>query len=75
MPIDHLGERSEPAGYERVAAFVRNERWEAIVAAISRKFVNMDGLVVSLSRETFGGFLGYIGALAGEPIKGFWFFF
>lgn len=34
----------------------------------------MDGLVVSLSRETFGDLLGCVGALAGEPITGFWFF-
>ena len=34
----------------------------------------MDGLVVSLSRETFGDLLGCVGAWAGEPITGFWFF-
>ena len=38
MLIDQCGERSEPAGYEQVAALVLNEGWEAIVAPISRKF-------------------------------------
>ena len=47
--IGHCGERSEEAGAEQVAAWVRAEGWEAQVAPISREFVHMDGLVVPLA--------------------------
>ncbi len=47
--IGYCGERSEQAGAEQVADFVRAEGWEAQVAAISREFVHMDGLVVPLA--------------------------
>ncbi|MDA7968899.1 MAG: arginine deiminase family protein [Gammaproteobacteria bacterium] len=47
--IGHGGERSERAGSEQVAGFVRKEKWEAVVAPINREFVHMDGLVVPLA--------------------------
>lgn len=47
--IGYCGERSEQAGSEQVADFVRAEGWEVQVAAISRDFVHMDGLVVPLA--------------------------
>ncbi len=47
--IGHCGERSEEAGAEQVASWVRAEGWEAEVAPISREFVHMDGLVVPLA--------------------------
>lgn len=47
--IGHCGERSEQAGAEQVAEFVRAEGWEAVTAPISREFVHMDGLVVPLA--------------------------
>ncbi len=47
--IGYCGERSEEAGAEQVAAWVRQEGWEAQVAPISREFVHMDGLVVPLA--------------------------
>ena len=43
------GERSEREGSEQVAAWVREQGWEAVVAPISREFVHMDGLVVPLA--------------------------
>lgn len=46
--IGYCGERSEKAGSEQIAGFVREEGWEAVVAPISREFVHMDGLVVPL---------------------------
>ncbi len=46
--IGYCGERSEQAGSEQVAAFVRQEGWEAVTVPISREFVHMDGLVVPL---------------------------
>jgi len=46
--IGYCGERSEKAGAEQVAAWVRDEGWEAVTAPISREFVHMDGLVVPL---------------------------
>ncbi len=49
--IGHCGERSEKEGSEQVAEFVRAERWEAVVAPISREFVHMDGLVVPLAEK------------------------
>ena len=47
--IGYGGERSEREGAEQVAAWVRQEGWEAMVAPISREFVHMDGLVVPLA--------------------------
>ena len=47
--IGYCGERSEQAGAEQVADWMREEGWEAQVAPISREFVHMDGLVVPLA--------------------------
>ena len=47
--IGHNGERSEREGSEQVAAWAREQGWEAVVAPISREFVHMDGLVVPLA--------------------------
>ncbi|MGI9310095.1 MAG: dimethylarginine dimethylaminohydrolase family protein [bacterium] len=47
--IGYCGERSEREGAEQVAAWVRDEGWEAQVAPISREFVHMDGLVVPVA--------------------------
>lgn len=47
--IGHCGERTEKEGAEQVAAWVRQEGWEALVVPISREFVHMDGLVVPLA--------------------------
>jgi len=47
--LGYCGERSEKAGSEQIADFVRAEGWEALVAPISREFVHMDGLVVPLA--------------------------
>lgn len=49
--IGYCGERSEEAGSEQVAEFVREQGWEAIIAPISREFVHMDGLVVPLAEK------------------------
>ena len=49
--IGYCGERSEQAGSEQVADFVREKGWEAITAPISREFVHMDGLVVPLAEK------------------------
>lgn len=49
--IGYCGERSEQAGAEQVAEFVREEGWEVEVAPISREFVHMDGLVVPLAEK------------------------
>lgn len=49
--IGYCGERSEQAGSEQVADFVRDEGWEAVTAPISREFVHMDGLVVPLDEK------------------------
>ena len=47
--IGYCGERSEQAGAEQVAGWVREQGWDAQVAPISREFVHMDGLVVPLA--------------------------
>lgn len=47
--IGYTGERSVREGSEQVAAWVREQGWEAVVAPISREFVHMDGLVVPLA--------------------------
>ena len=49
--IGWCGERSEEAGAEQVAQWVRDEGWEAEVVPISREFVHMDGLVVPLAEK------------------------
>ncbi|MEM9442037.1 MAG: arginine deiminase family protein [Pseudomonadota bacterium] len=49
--IGYCGERSEQAGAEQVATFVRDQGWDAITAPISREFVHMDGLVVPLAEK------------------------
>ena len=49
--IGYCGERSEKAGSEQVADFVREQGWEAVTAPISREFVHMDGLVVPLDHK------------------------
>ena len=49
--IGYSGERSEQAGAEQVAAMVRAQGWEVIVAPISREFLHMDGLVVPLAEK------------------------
>ncbi len=47
--IGYCGERSEQAGSEQVAAWVREKGWDVEVVPISREFVHMDGLVVPLA--------------------------
>ncbi len=49
--IGYCGERSEQAGSEQVAEFVRREGWDVEVAPIPALFVHMDGLVVPLDRK------------------------
>ncbi len=49
--IGYCGERSEQAGAEQVAGWVRDEGWEVEVAPISREFVHLDGLVVPLDEK------------------------
>ena len=49
--LGYCGERSEQAGSEQIAEFVRAQGWEAVVAPISREFVHMDGLIVPLANN------------------------
>ena len=49
--IGHGEERSEQAGAEQVAGFVRAEGWDCEVAPIPSLFVHMDGLVVPLDEK------------------------
>jgi len=49
--IGHCGERSEKAGSEQVAAWVREKGWDVEVAPIPALFVHMDGLVVPLDKK------------------------
>ncbi len=49
--IGYCGERSEKAGAEQVADYVRREGWEAMTAPISREFVHLDGLVVPIAEN------------------------
>ena len=49
--IGYCGERSEQAGAEQVAEFVRARGWEVEVAPIPALFVHMDGLVVPLDHK------------------------
>ena len=73
--IGYCGERSEQAGAEQVAEFVREEGWEVEVAPIPALFVHMDGLVVPLDHKLV---VTCLGALEGWVIdwlqkKGFEF--
>ena len=49
--IGYCGERSERAGSEQVAEFIRQKGWEVEVAPIPALFVHMDGLVVPLDKK------------------------
>ncbi len=49
--IGYGGERSEQAGSEQVADFVRAEGWDCEVAPIPALFVHADGLVVPLDEK------------------------
>jgi N-dimethylarginine dimethylaminohydrolase len=49
--IGYCGERSEQAGAEQVAQWVREEGWDVEVAPIPALFVHMDGLVVPLDNK------------------------
>ncbi len=49
--IGYCGERSEQAGSEQVAGFVREQGWQCEVVPIPALFVHMDGLVVPLDRK------------------------
>ena len=49
--IGYCGERSEQAGSEQVAGFVREQGWQCEVAPIPALFVHMDGLVVPLDHK------------------------
>ena len=49
--VGYGGERSEQAGAEQVAEFVRAEGWDCEVAPIPALFVHMDGLVVPLDEK------------------------
>ena len=47
--IGYCGERSEQAGAEQVAGWMREQGWDALVVPIPAHFVHMDGLVVPLA--------------------------
>ena len=49
--IGYCGERSEQAGAEQVAQWVRDKNWDVEVAPIPALFVHMDGLVVPLDHK------------------------
>lgn len=49
--IGYCGERSEQAGSEQVAGFVREQGWQCEVVPIPALFVHMDGLVVPLDHK------------------------
>ena len=49
--IGYCGERSEQAGAEQVAGFVRDKGWDVEVVPVPTLFVHMDGLVVPLDRK------------------------
>ena len=81
--VGYCGERSEEAGAEQVAAWVRKEGWEVLVVPVSRKFDHMDGLVVPLvvplapkllvacpARPSRPGFLGVPARAASAPDSG-----
>ncbi|MEO0783070.1 MAG: arginine deiminase family protein [Pseudomonadota bacterium] len=68
--IGYCGERSEKEGSEQVAAFVRAEGWEAVVAPISREIVHMDGLVVPLAEKLVVACIDAMEPWLVEVIKG-----
>ena len=68
--IGYCGERSEKEGSEQVAAFVRAEGWEAVVAPISREFVHMDGLIVPLAEKLVVACIDAMEPWLVEVIKG-----
>lgn len=47
--LGYNNERSEEAGARQVAAWVKKEGWEALVAPIPAHFVHMDALVVAIA--------------------------
>lgn len=52
MLLGYNNERSEEAGAEQVAGWVREEGWEAMIVPISEQFVHMDGIIVAVARKT-----------------------
>ena len=68
--VGYCGERSEEAGAEQVATWVREEGWEALVVPISREFVHMDGLVVPLAPKLLVACFGRPRAMARELVAG-----
>ena len=75
MLIGHCGERSGPAGSEQIAAFVRDNGWDAIMTPISREFVYMDGLVVPLAEKLLVACLDAIEPWLVDQLKEFGFSF
>ena len=73
--IGFCGERSEKAGAEQVADFVREQGWEAITAPISREFVHMDGLVVPLAEKLLVACLDALEPWLVEQLRAFGFEF
>ena len=73
--IGHCGERSEKAGAEQVAGFVREEGWEAVTVPISREFVHMDGLVVPLDEKLLVACLDALEPWVVELLRGWGFDF
>ena len=73
--IGHCGERSEKAGAEQVADFVREEGWEAVTVPISREFVHMDGLVVPLDEKLLVACLDALEPWVVELLRGWGFDF
>ena len=47
--VGWCGERSEEAGADQVAQWMRDEGWEAVVAPIPAHFIHMDALVVPIA--------------------------
>jgi len=50
--LGYNNERSEEAGAEQVAGWIREEGWEAMVVPISEQFVHMDGIIVAVAAKT-----------------------
>ena len=73
--IGYCGERSEKAGSEQVAAWVRDEGWEAVTVPISREFVHMDGLVVPLDEKLLVACIDALEPWVVELLKGWGFEF
>ncbi len=49
--VGWCGERSEEAGAEQVAAWVREEGWQAEVVPIPAHFIHLDGLLVPIAAK------------------------